>query len=316
MVSEKYRINIKTYPFFTEEEARERDAKIASKYPQAKGKIIPYLNVRGDRDFGGTDHIFRISWVKAPCSVGIKGRIHNHHQYFGFVSGDTRDAENLGGEVEFHFGEEEKKFTFDKNTIIHILPGLVHNPLVFKRVDRPFLWLEYLNLPRYLEATLETLNEGKPIEQIDPSEYGKYIKSAPFVTPEQRAEMEKRRPEWKGMGGSLMSIRANRYFGDASLALGYVNKPHRMVSLNHAHNFHVYLVFLGSDPNNPGELGGEALIYLGQEQEPYIVDKPQVIHMAPGQHHCPLDFTKINRPMIWGEVFLSPYYIQLAKALP
>ena len=84
---------------------------------------------------------------------------HNHLEVFLYLSTDPVDNMNLGGEVEFWLGlgEQAEKFTFDKPTCIYVPPGLVHEPEVFRRVDRPILKLVIFNAPRLSNQHVKVL---------------------------------------------------------------------------------------------------------------------------------------------------------------
>ncbi|MGD9157990.1 MAG: hypothetical protein PVG39_06260 [Desulfobacteraceae bacterium] len=56
------------------------------------------------------------------------------------------------------------------------------------------------------------------------------------------------------------------------------------------------LFFLGSDPDNLSDLGGEAEFALGKEKEIHIINKPTAVLCPDKFPHCPLTITKIDRP--------------------
>jgi hypothetical protein len=65
----------------------------------------------------------------------------------------------------------------------------------------------------------------------------------------------------------------------------------------HAHPMPEVLFFLGSDPENLKDLGGEAEFALGKEKEIHIISKPTAALCADNFQHCPLTVTKIQRPL-------------------
>ena len=78
---------------------------------------------------------------KAPAGSEGGGHAHNFDELFLFIGTDPHDTLNLGGEVEFWLGEgsEAEKFTITKATGEWVPAGVVHHPICFRRVDRPFL---------------------------------------------------------------------------------------------------------------------------------------------------------------------------------
>jgi hypothetical protein len=104
------------------------------------------------------------------------------------------------------------------------------------------------------------------------------------------------------------------YLG-AEFVLGYnlITEPLNMVKSPHKHSFHQYLIFIGGNPMNMREFGGEVDFWLGvdDEAEKIIVNKTMIIHVPPGLPHCPLNFRVVNKPFIFLECMLSSKYDQI-----
>jgi hypothetical protein len=54
--------------------------------------------------------------------------------------------------------------------------------------------------------------------------------------------------------------------------------------------------FHGTNPDDPFDLGGEAFFWLGDEK--HIINKSCVVFIPKGLKHCPLEFTRVDRPII------------------
>jgi mannose-6-phosphate isomerase-like protein (cupin superfamily) len=63
----------------------------------------------------------------------------------------------------------------------------------------------------------------------------------------------------------------------------------------HSHDFDEVLLFAGTDPDDPHNLGGEIEIWI--EDEKYIITKGCMIFIPKGIKHLPLIFRKIGRPV-------------------
>lgn len=61
----------------------------------------------------------------------------------------------------------------------------------------------------------------------------------------------------------------------------------------------VYM-FIGTDVNNPFELGGE--VEFGIEDEIHIIDKPCMVTLPAGMKHGPINVTKVKKPFIQMEL--------------
>ncbi|OGO06531.1 MAG: hypothetical protein A2Y92_05815 [Chloroflexi bacterium RBG_13_57_8] len=65
----------------------------------------------------------------------------------------------------------------------------------------------------------------------------------------------------------------------------------------HVHDFDEVIGFIGSDENNPKELGARMEIILGDET--HFLTKSCLVHIPAGLKHCPLTFREVNRPVFF-----------------
>ena len=63
----------------------------------------------------------------------------------------------------------------------------------------------------------------------------------------------------------------------------------------HTHDYDEVIAFFGSNPNNPGDLGAEAELWLGDEK--HILTRTCMVFVPKGLKHCPLTFTRVDRPV-------------------
>ena len=84
------------------------------------------------------------------------GHAHDFDELFLYIGLDPHDTLNLGGEVEFWLGEgkDAEKFVTTKATAVWVPGGVVHNPQVFRRVDRPYLMVVIAMTGEYAEGNM------------------------------------------------------------------------------------------------------------------------------------------------------------------
>jgi hypothetical protein len=80
-----------------------------------------------------------------------------------------------------------------------------------------------------------------------------------------------------------------------------------MVSVGHAHDFDQYLCFVGTDPKTKN-LGGVAEVYLGEEEEKYVINTSTIIYIPKGLKHCPLIHKRIDIPYLFMDIYIAPSY--------
>lgn len=89
-----------------------------------------------------------------------------------------------------------------------------------------------------------------------------------------------------------------------------------MVKEAHAHDFDQFLHFYNADPMHMREFDAEVEIFLGEEGEKHIISEPTVLHIPKGMMHCPLNFKRINKPVIFMNIALTPQYVMGKEGTP
>jgi len=71
----------------------------------------------------------------------------------------------------------------------------------------------------------------------------------------------------------------------------------------HTHDYDEVVLHIGSDPNNPEDLGAE--IEYVFEGEPLIIDKTSAVFVPKGVKHGPLTWKRVDRPHIQMSIMLG-----------
>jgi len=64
----------------------------------------------------------------------------------------------------------------------------------------------------------------------------------------------------------------------------------------HSHDYSEYLGFVGSNPNDPLDLGGEVDLCIGDEV--HTLTRTSMVFIPGGVNHCPIYFKRVDYP-IW-----------------
>lgn len=70
----------------------------------------------------------------------------------------------------------------------------------------------------------------------------------------------------------------------------------------HEHKYPELLIHLGTDPNNPFDLGAEVEMYMGEEMEKYTFNRSTIICIPAGMVHAPWRILKVTRPFLMLEI--------------
>jgi len=93
---------------------------------------------------------------------------------------------------------------------------------------------------------------------------------------------------------------------DFSMGWSYLTEPFLMVEEAHTHDFDQIIFFLGGDPNNVGDFDAEVEMHLGENQEKNIINYTSCVYIPAGLLHCPLNIKKVNKPIMFIDITLSP----------
>jgi hypothetical protein len=109
---------------------------------------------------------FALSWVPITQAFKMAPKPHKHDwdEFLMFIGGDATNMLDLGGVVELSLGDDEnnlEKFVFTTATMVHIVGGLWHCPLNFKKVNDPAKPIIFENLMFTTKYTLTKAKDDK-----------------------------------------------------------------------------------------------------------------------------------------------------------
>ena len=90
----------------------------------------------------------------------------------------------------------------------------------------------------------------------------------------------------------------------------YISQPVLLVEEPHSHDFDEFLVFLGCDPTNARDFEAEVELSMGEEGEKHIIDTGAIVCIPKGLVHCPINFKKVGKPVLFCNIYLSPEYVR------
>lgn len=107
-------------------------------------------------------------------------------------------------------------------------------------------------------------------------------------------------------GPEILFSGERHYGSDFSIWFFHISEPVLMEERPHFHDFDMYLFFLGKE--HLEDLGAEIEIGLGEEQEIYTITTPASVYIPKGLIHCPLNFKRIEKPILFVHVSIAPRY--------
>jgi hypothetical protein len=132
-------------------------AAIKAMEDQAKeGKTLDRTMLLGIQDsivpgcslFAGCEILWGLPGGK-PVAIEIE-HSHDFDEVIGFGGTNRNYPRELGGEIEFLMGGE--RHTITKTCLIFVPKGVLHCPVIFKRIDTPIFMFEAANDPNYVKV--------------------------------------------------------------------------------------------------------------------------------------------------------------------
>lgn len=225
--------------------------------------------------------------------------VHKHiFTEFFYFFGSGFCMNDFDAQVEYSFGEQREKQVINSPAIVVMPPMVYHCPLNFARIDKPIYCLEAFLATNRTETKLEDETDTVEIK-IPELNYNRYvIKDVVGGN------------KWGGEGISLSRVPEDIIPSGARMNLGIsiVRKPYVFHDRVHKHEFSEFFYFFGSNPMDMKEFEAEVELSFGEEREKHLITGPTIVAIPPGVYHCPLNFTKIDKPIYCLEAFLTSNY--------
>lgn len=126
--------------------------------------------------------------------------------------------------------------------------------------------------------------------------YGKYVIKKPVAI--------------GGYGPEFVYTGEREYNSNFTIMFLRINEPTLMEEYPHSHDFDMYLYFMSFDPENMGDLGADIEIGLGPEREIHKITTPTTVYIPAGMIHCPLEFKKVTKPILFVHCTLASKYVK------
>jgi hypothetical protein len=141
---------------------------------------------------------------------------------------------------------------------------------------------------------------------VETTKYGKYFFSGmPKEIKDQRA--------------MIVFLNGDIVNGSNSYAIHWVPKIPDMPGLTsweqishgpHTHKAAELMVHIGTNPDDPMDLGAEVEFCMGPEMEKHVITQSTVVYIPPGFLHCPWTIKRVDRPFILMQINQEPKHTE------
>ena len=116
------------------------------------------------------------------------------------------------------------------------------------------------------------------------------------------------------VAGPQAYFRGARQIPGANLNMGWqlFTDPIYLEKEPHTHDCDEYLIFLGGKlPDLFSSFRAEVDFFIGEEMEKHLIDRATIIFIPKGLVHCPLNFRKIDEPVLFHAILLAPRFTKI-----
>ena len=297
-----------------------------SKYPEITTPMARYNGCRG----GGDALSVEWSCLTKPLVMDQEPEVDPERDQFLLFGGtNLEDGAEFQAEIELAIGPKGKKQLISEPTVVYLPRGLTHGPVTVKSVKKPIFCLSCHLAPKY-SASWEAPTESDYLANIL-----KKTTSLLDRSDEENEAKQKRKPDvtiihqpedpfryaylpWgKGLGYMLWS--SDMGF-PAQTSWSYMTTWYRDYTLFepvHAHRAsHQVSLYLGGDPLDIEDFGGEIDVFMGKEHERHTLDTCGVVHYVPGIPHLGNEVRSAKKPFMHAMWCIGPHMNNYYAAAP
>ncbi|HSW59043.1 MAG TPA: hypothetical protein VLH15_11605 [Dehalococcoidales bacterium] len=106
-------------------------------------------------------------------------------------------------------------------------------------------------------------------------------------------------------------FRGDMQIPGAGMNMGWqvFSKPIHLEKEAHIHDADEYLIFLGAElPDLFSSFDAEIDLWMGEEMEKCVITKPTIVYVPKNFSHTPLNFRKLNKPVLFSALLLAPRF--------
>jgi hypothetical protein len=237
----------------------------------------------------GCDINIMFNWIREkpkPNPMHLAMEAHDYPEIIFTLGMNPHHPEYLGGEIEGYIGEDRQLTT--KTTALYIPGYAPHGRVSWKGFEKPHMQMAIKLSGDVSEKRNIKGETGKPAKAGD---YEKCVVDKPLREVSLPMKVT-------GRTNPALTYMSNDLVPECNVYLEYVwiwEMPNPdTIEMSHAHDHDEIVLNIGSDPQNPADLGAEIEAYLGGEKQ--VTDVTSAIFIPKNVEYGPVRWTRVNRP--------------------
>ncbi len=262
--------------------------------PVVTNRQSPTMTLMSNAQVPEANCYIELGWIYGMPEPNphIYEMVHRYDEIVIHYGGDPDNPEDLGGKIEFFVGGQP--LTFSTTTALFVPSGVKHGPLIWKKFRKPHIEMAFIIGTGDLKEGWgdSGANEQKEVlpQKTDDIDYEKYLVRKPFY--------ESGNLKIKGRRNPLMTYMSNAVGTECDVYVGFnwiwgIPDQNPYV-LEHSCDYAEVFLFVGGDPNNPEDLGGEVEICV--DGQPLTFSTTSALFIPREVKHGPLTQKKVDKP--------------------
>jgi hypothetical protein len=230
------------------------------------------------------DSLFNeVFWIVKDCE-NPQFVTYDRDQVYAFISGDFSDPDRLKADIEFYLENDRIEI---KNTCFVFIPaGTAHGRIRVKlHSDKPVFCTRAFFSEGALEPCSAEATKAPGTFSYESNVVEQYIR-ADGTLPNVPV----------GFLKLLLWLDGAKRKGAPYMEAVWFCTTKEREEDAHDHDFGEFLACIGSDPENPDDLGAEMHFFV--EDEEFVINKSFLLFLPKGVMHCPMFVTKMDRPFL------------------
>lgn len=237
----------------------------------------------------GSNINIMFNWIKEkprPNPMHLAMEAHDYPEVIFTLGIDPHNPEYLGGEVEGFIGEDRQLTT--KTTALYIPGNAPHGRVSWKGFDKPHMQMA---IKLSGDVSEKSNKKGDAVKPSRPGEYKKCVVDRPLREVSSPVKIT-------GRTNPSLTYMSNDLVPDCNIYLEYIwiwamPEPDT-AEMSHSRNHERIVLYIGSDPENPADLGAEIEAYLGGEK--LATDATSAVFIPKNVDYGPVRWTAFRRP--------------------
>jgi hypothetical protein len=254
-------------------------------YPDVKGRQAPPMTFLSSKQIPEANSYVELGWIHdiPQPNPHTSEQVLNYDQILLYIGCNPDTPQDLGGTIEFCLGGQS--IVFNTTTSVFIPKGTSYGPLIWKEFRRPHIQMSMvLGTGDPFAASswrgISQSGSGVP-KKTQNFDYEQYVIRSPMREAGPNYVEGRQNPTMTYMSRTQINA-VNNY-----IEFGWIwDVPNPPIPKMRHDSFNEIILHIGSDPNNPEDLGGILQFGIGEDLIEFNTN--HCVYVPKGMDHGPL----------------------------